>query len=589
MKRTVYCGQVSDEHVGQELTLKGWVQKRRDLGGVIFVDLRDREGIVQVVFNVDNLGDQFPEAERLRSEYVIEVTGELVLRDEDLINPKIKTGKYELMVKELTILNTSQTPPFPVEDDIDVNDETRMKYRYIDLRRPKMANNMKLRHEVVSTIHRYLDDQAFIEVETPYLTKSTPEGARDYLVPSRVHAGEFYALPQSPQLFKQLLMSAGMDRYYQIVRCFRDEDLRGDRQPEFTQVDLETTFLSQEEIRDLVENMLKAIMKRVKNLDMTEDFPVMSYDEAMSRYGTDKPDTRFGLELVDISDIVDQYSFKVFNQAVDNGGIVKAINVKGAGDNYSRKDLDGLTDFASSYGAKGVAWIKVTDDGLSGPIGKFFKDNPEPLMDRLNAESGDILAFVADKPAVVNQSLAEIRLKFGRELDLMDKNQFNFLWVVNWPLLEYDPEAKRYNAMHHPFTMPNEEDIDKLVDQPEDVYAQAYDIVLNGYEVGGGSLRIYQKDIQMQMLKALGFTEERAWESFGFLLQALKFGAPPHGGLAFGLDRMVMFLAGTENIKDVIAFPKNQNAFCYLSEAPNVVDEKQIDELGLIITEKEEE
>ncbi|MDD7758697.1 aspartate--tRNA ligase [Aerococcus suis] len=584
MKRTVYCGQVSDEHVGQELTLKGWVQKRRDLGGVIFVDLRDREGIVQVVFNVDNLGDQFPEAERLRSEYVIEVTGELVLRDEDLINPKIKTGKYELMVKELTILNTSQTPPFPVEDDIDVNDETRMKYRYIDLRRPKMANNMKLRHEVVSTIHRYLDDQAFIEVETPYLTKSTPEGARDYLVPSRVHAGEFYALPQSPQLFKQLLMSAGMDRYYQIVRCFRDEDLRGDRQPEFTQVDLETTFLSQEEIRDLVENMLKAIMKRVKNLDMTEDFPVMSYDEAMSRYGTDKPDTRFGLELVDISDIVDQYSFKVFNQAVDNGGIVKAINVKGAGDNYSRKDLDGLTDFASSYGAKGVAWIKVTDDGLSGPIGKFFKDNPEPLMDRLNAESGDILAFVADKPAVVNQSLAEIRLKFGRELDLMDKNQFNFLWVVNWPLLEYDPEAKRYNAMHHPFTMPNEEDIDKLVDQPEDVYAQAYDIVLNGYEVGGGSLRIYQKDIQMQMLKALGFTEESAQEQFGFLLDALDYGFPPHGGLALGLDRLVMLLAGEENIREVIAFPKNGRAFDPLTQAPSEVSFDQLNELSLQVT-----
>ncbi|MCI7239820.1 MAG: aspartate--tRNA ligase, partial [Aerococcus suis] len=506
------------------------------------------------------------------------------LRDEDLINPKIKTGKYELMVKELTILNTSQTPPFPVEDDIDVNDETRMKYRYIDLRRPKMANNMKLRHEVVSTIHRYLDDQAFIEVETPYLTKSTPEGARDYLVPSRVHAGEFYALPQSPQLFKQLLMSAGMDRYYQIVRCFRDEDLRGDRQPEFTQVDLETTFLSQEEIRDLVENMLKAIMKRVKNLDMTEDFPVMSYDEAMSRYGTDKPDTRFGLELVDISDIVDQYSFKVFNQAVDNGGIVKAINVKGAGDNYSRKDLDGLTDFASSYGAKGVAWIKVTDDGLSGPIGKFFKDNPEPLMDRLNAESGDILAFVADKPAVVNQSLAEIRLKFGRELDLMDKNQFNFLWVVNWPLLEYDPEAKRYNAMHHPFTMPNEEDIDKLVDQPEDVYAQAYDIVLNGYEVGGGSLRIYQKDIQMQMLKALGFTEESAQEQFGFLLDALDYGFPPHGGLALGLDRLVMLLAGEENIREVIAFPKNGRAFDPLTQAPSEVSFDQLNELSLQVT-----
>ncbi|HJH01290.1 aspartate--tRNA ligase [Aerococcus urinaeequi] len=584
MQRSVYCGNVSNEFVGQTVTLKGWVQKRRDLGGVIFVDLRDREGIVQAVFNVENLGNQFAEAERLRSEYVIEVTGEVVLRGEGLANPKIKTGDIEVMVSDLTILNISKTPPFPVEDDIDVNDEIRMKYRYVDLRRPKMANNMKLRHQVVSTIHRYLDDQEFIEVETPYLTKSTPEGARDYLVPSRVHPGEFYALPQSPQLFKQLLMSAGMDRYYQVVRCFRDEDLRGDRQPEFTQIDLETTFLTQEEIRDLVEGMLKTVVKRTKNIDITENFPIITYDDAMARYGNDKPDTRFGLELVEISDIVDQYEFKVFNQAIEKGGIVKAINIKGAGDNYSRKDLDNLTPFASTYGAKGVAWIKVTDEGLSGPIGKFFKDNPAPLMDRLQAETGDVLVFVADKESVVNQSLSEIRLKFGRELDLMDKNQFNFLWVTNWPLLEYDEDTKRFNAMHHPFTMPNEEDVDKLAENPEDVYAQAYDIVLNGYEIGGGSLRIYQKEMQMQMFKALGFTEESATSQFGFLLNALDYGFPPHGGLALGLDRLVMLLAGEENIREVIAFPKNGRAFDPLTEAPSQVSEQQLEELSLSVT-----
>lgn len=587
MERTLYAGLVSKELVGQTITLKGWVQKRRDLGGVIFVDLRDREGIVQVVFNVENLAEQFEVAESLRSEYVIEVTGEVLARETDLINPKIKTGDIEVMAKALTILNTAKTPPFAVEDDIDVNDDIRMKYRYIDIRRPKMANNLKLRHQVTKTMRNYLDDYNFTEVETPYLTKSTPEGARDYLVPSRVHQGEFYALPQSPQLFKQLLMGAGIDRYYQIVRCFRDEDLRGDRQPEFTQVDLETSFMTQDQIRDMVEGMLKDVMKSAKGLEMPEKFPVISYDDAMARYGTDKPDTRFGFELVPISDIVDQYEFKVFNAAVENGGIVKAINIKGAGDNYSRKDLDGLTDFAKTYGAKGVAWIKVTDEGLSGPIGKFFKDNPEPLMTRLEAETGDILVFLADKESVVNQSLAEIRLKFARELDLLDASQFNFLWVVNWPLLEYDENTRRYNAMHHPFTMPNEADLDKLVEAPEEVYAQAYDIVLNGYEIGGGSLRIYQKDLQLKMFKALGFTEESAQEQFGFLLDALDYGFPPHGGLALGLDRLVMLLAGEENIREVIAFPKNGRAFDPLTAAPSEVSDAQLEELALEVTKIE--
>ncbi|MGX6485968.1 aspartate--tRNA ligase [Aerococcus sanguinicola] len=584
MKRTTYCGNVSKELVGQTVTLKGWVQKRRDLGGVIFVDLRDREGFVQVVFNVENLGDHFDQAEKLRSEYVIEVTGDVINRDEDMGNPKIKNGDIEVMVKELTILNKAKTPPFMVEDDIDVNDDIRLKYRYVDLRRPEMNANIVLRAKVTQAIRRFLEKEGFLDIETPYLTKSTPEGARDYLVPSRVHPGEFYALPQSPQLFKQLLMASGMDRYYQIVRCFRDEDLRGDRQPEFTQVDLETSFLSQEEIREIVEAMLKDVMKETRGVEITEDFPIISYDDAMNYYGTDKPDTRFGMKLVDVSDVVSQYELKVFNQAIENGGMVKAINVKGAADQYSRKDLDGLTDFASTYGAKGVAWIKVSEDGLTGPIGKFFKENPEPLVDRLQAEAGDILLFLADKASVVHQSLSEIRLKFARELGLMDKNQFNFLWVVNWPLLEYDEQEGRYNAMHHPFTMPNEEDLDKLSNQPEEVYAQAYDIVLNGYEIGGGSIRIHQKDIQLQMLEALGFSEESANEQFGFLLDALEYGFPPHGGLAIGLDRLVMLLAGEDNIREVMAFPKNGRAFDPLTNAPSEVSQEQINDLSLEVT-----
>lgn len=581
MERTTYCGLINEEHVDQEVTVKGWVQKRRDLGGVIFVDLRDREGLVQIVFNREYIDDQFQVAEELRSEFVIEVTGKVVNRAESEINPKLRTGHFEIMATSLTILNRSKTPPFPVEDDIDVNEDKRLEYRYIDLRRPKMLNNLWMRSKVTHAVRRYLEGEGFLDIETPNLTKSTPEGARDFLVPSRIHPGETYALPQSPQLFKQLLMASGFDRYYQIVKCFRDEDLRGDRQPEFTQIDLETTFLEEGDIRDIVEGMLKYVMKDVKGLEFNDAFPVMSYDEAMDRYGSDKPDTRFGMELTDITDIVDDYSFKVFNMAKENGGIVKGINVKGAADQYSRKDLDSLADFVADFGGKGAAWIKVSDEGLTGPIGKFFRDNPEPLVERLDAETGDILIFAADKKAIVDRSLGEIRLKFGRELGLMPKDQFNFLWVVDFPLLEWDEDEKRYTAMHHPFTMPKREDLDKLESNPGEVYAAAYDIVLNGYEIGGGSIRINERDIQERMFKALGFTKESAEEQFGFLLRSLDYGFPPHGGCAMGLDRIVMLLAGEDNIRQVMAFPKNGRAFDPLTSAPSEPSEGQLADLGL--------
>ena len=582
-KRSIYCGLVTEELVGKEITLHGWVQKRRDHGGVIFIDLRDREGVMQVVFNPQHNQSAFEIADTLRSEYVIEVTGTVALRGEGLANPNLKTGTMELEVHEVELLAKAKTPPIYIEDDKVASDELRMKYRYLDMRRKPVLENLRLRHKTTRAIREYLDTEGFIDVETPYLAKSTPEGARDYLVPSRVHEGSFYALPQSPQTFKQLLMGAGLDRYYQIVRCFRDEDLRGDRQPEFTQVDIETSFLSAEEIQEMMEGLLKKVMKDTLRVEVTTPFPRLSFAEAMSRYGNDKPDTRFALELIDVADIVKDSDLKVFSTVVENGGHVKALNLKGLADEYSRKDADSLAQFVAKYGAKGLAWLKVEEDGLKGPIAKFLVNQETALRERLDAEVGDIIFFCADKPSVVAQSLSELRLHFGRKHELIDQSKFNFLWVVDWPLLEYDEDANRYVAMHHPFTRPVNEDFNALLEDPAAAKAQAYDIVLNGYELGGGSLRIYRRDMQEAMFNVLGFTKESAQEQFGFLMDALDYGFPPHGGIALGLDRLVMLLAGEDNIREVIAFPKNGSAMDTMTQAPSPVSEQQLQELSLKI------
>ena len=582
-KRSIYCGLVTEELVGKEITLQGWVQKRRDHGGVIFIDLRDREGVMQVVFNPQHNQAAFEIADTLRSEYVIEVTGTVALRGEGLTNPNLKTGTMELEVHDVELLAKAKTPPIYIEDDKVASDELRMKYRYLDMRRKPVLENLRLRHKTTRAIREYLDTEGFIDVETPYLAKSTPEGARDYLVPSRVHEGSFYALPQSPQTFKQLLMGGGLDRYYQIVRCFRDEDLRGDRQPEFTQVDIETSFLSAEEIQEMMEGLLKKVMKDTLGVEVTTPFPRLSFAEAMSRYGNDKPDTRFALELIDVADIVKDSDLKVFSTVVENGGHVKALNLKGLADEYSRKDADSLAQFVAKYGAKGLAWLKVEEDGLKGPIAKFLVNQETTLRERLDAEVGDIIFFCADKPSVVAQSLSELRLHFGRKHELIDKTKFNFLWVVDWPLLEYDKDANRYQAMHHPFTRPVNEDFNALLENPAAAKAQAYDIVLNGYELGGGSLRIYRRDMQEAMFNVLGFTKESAQEQFGFLMDALDYGFPPHGGIALGLDRLVMLLAGEDNIREVIAFPKNGSAMDTMTQAPSPVSEQQLQELSLKI------
>jgi aspartyl-tRNA synthetase len=586
--RTHYCGELSEKNVGESVVLKGWVQKRRDLGGLIFIDLRDRTGIVQVVINPVDSPESFKLAESVRSEYVLDVKGNVIRRAEGTENKKLKTGMIEIQCEQLTILNEAKTPPFPIENEMDITDETRIKYRYLDLRRPVMYETLRLRSKTVKAIRDFLDAEEFLEVETPILTKSTPEGARDYLVPSRVHPGHFYALPQSPQIFKQLLMVGGIDRYYQVARCFRDEDLRADRQPEFTQIDIETSFMSQEDIIALIEQMMKKVMKDVKGIDITTPFPRLTYQEAMERYGSDKPDTRFGLELVDASEIVKDSEFKVFASTVANGGQVKGINVKQSAEQYSRKDIDALTEFVKIYGAKGLAWIKVTEEGFTGPIVKFFDDNIQNQLKALfDAEAGDLLLFVADKKSVVADSLGALRLKLGKELGLIDESKFNFLWVTDWPLLEYDEEEGRYYAAHHPFTMAVREDLPLLETDPGRVRAQAYDIVLNGYELGGGSIRIFERDVQEKMFKVLGFSEQSAREQFGFLMDAFEYGTPPHGGIAIGLDRLIMLLAGRSNLRDTIAFPKTASASDPLTNAPSEVSSSQLDELKLSINMKE--
>ena len=590
MERTYHCGEVPETAVGERVVLKGWVQKRRDLGGLIFIDLRDRTGIVQVVASPDVSAEALAAAERVRSEYVLSVEGTVVARAPETVNPNIATGRIEIQAERIEIINEAKTPPFSISDNTDAAEDVRLKYRYLDLRRPVMFQTLALRHKITKTVRDFLDSERFLEIETPMLTKSTPEGARDYLVPSRVHPGEFYALPQSPQIFKQLLMVGGVERYYQIARCFRDEDLRADRQPEFTQIDIEMSFIEQKDIMDLTEQMMAAVVKAAKGIDIPRPFPRITYDEAMSRYGSDKPDIRFGLELVDVSEIVRNSAFQVFARTVKEGGQVKAINAKGAASRYSRKDIDALGEFAARYGAKGLAWLKAEGDELKGPIAKFFTDEEQAALRRaLAVEDGDLLLFVADEKAIVAAALGALRLKLGKELGLIDEAKLAFLWVTDWPLLEYDEEEGRYYAAHHPFTMPVRDDIPLLETNPGAVRAQAYDLVLNGYELGGGSLRIFERDVQEKMFRALGFSEEEARRQFGFLLEAFEYGTPPHGGIALGLDRLVMLLAGRTNLRDTIAFPKTASASCLLTEAPGPVSDKQLEELHLAVVLPREE
>jgi len=584
MRRTHTCCELGAGDVGQEVVLMGWVLRRRDHGGVIFVDLRDREGITQVVFNPEVDRAVHEKAHVIRSEYVLGVRGVVEPRPDGMINPNLQTGEIEVMVNELKIFNAAQTPPFVIEDNVDVSETVRLKYRHLDLRRPQLQKNLITRHAAAGAVRSYLDRNGFLDLETPFLTRSTPEGARDYLVPSRVNPGQFYALPQSPQIFKQLFMIAGFDRYYQIVRCFRDEDLRADRQPEFTQIDVEMSFVGEEDVIQVTEGMMVELFHKVLGRGIDAPFPRLTYEEAVGRYGLDKPDTRFGLELKEISDIVAGSSFKVFADAVRNGGIVKALNAKGCID-FSRKEIDDLTDFVSVYRARGMAWIKVREDAWQSPIAKFFTDEEKAaLTDRIEMQPGDLVFFLADQSKVVNEGLGHLRNHLGERLGLIDPKRFHFLWVTRFPMFEYDETEKRFEALHHPFTSPLEEDFDKLTGDPPSVRSRAYDLVLNGFEVGGGSIRIHRRDIQERVFKALGMAPEAYEEKFGFLLSALDSGAPPHGGIAIGFDRLVMLLCGEASIRDVIAFPKTQKAACLLTNAPSVPSKTQLDELCLRVS-----